>query len=70
MTTSKYMEAFENNKEQEQMIVKLLETKTQQEVAEELGISQSTLCRALKKMGYRKTYTKSKSLGEEVVNNS
>lgn len=48
---------------------KLLNIRTQMSIAKELGISQATLSRMIKKLGYTKTYAKSSKGGNEASAN-
>jgi DNA-binding transcriptional regulator LsrR (DeoR family) len=62
MSSRNYSAFIKESKTLESDIIKMISGTTQGSVAKELGISQATISRILKKLGYRRKY--SKEVGE------
>jgi len=58
MTSQNYSSFIKESKTLEVDIIKLISGNTQGSVAKELGISQATVSRILKRLGYKRKYSK------------
>lgn len=58
MAAQKYSDFIRNSNTLESEIIKLISTSTQHNVAKELGVSQATVSRILKRLGYKRKYAK------------
>ena len=68
---SSIIDSLEIDSELSSKLKEMIENgKTQFSIAEDLGISQSTVSRIIKKMGYTRQYTKAGSALEEVTTSS